>query len=76
MVSNVTARRFTELDTFVICHAVLILCSVSLVSTSCKICYKAPSIGSKGTRIKVFCENNAYFDSTLAYIRTPGPEFD
>ena len=42
------------------------------VSTSCKICFKAQSIGSKETKIKVFCENNAYFDSLLAYIVTRG----
>ena len=23
-------------------------------------------------KIKLFCENNAYFDSTLAYVVTPG----
>ena len=54
MVSDVlTARRFSEFDTSVICHALLILCSVRLVSTSCKICFKAQSIGSKRTKIKV-----------------------
>ena len=38
-----TARRFSEFDTSVICHAVIILCSGSflLVSSSCKICFKA-----------------------------------
>ena len=45
-----------------------------LVSTSCKICFKAQSIGSKGTKIDVFCGNNAYFDSLLAYIATPRPD--
>ena len=34
--------------------------------------YKVQSFGSKGTKIKVFCENNAYFDYILAYIVTPG----
>ena len=43
-----------------------------LVSSSCKICFKAQIIVSKGTKIKVFCENNAYFDSLLAYIVTSG----
>ena len=42
-----------------------------LVSTSCKICFKGLSIDSKGTKIIVFCENNAYFDFVLAYIVTP-----
>ena len=36
--------------------------------------YKAKSIGSKGTKIKVFCEGNAYLDSILAKIVTPGPD--
>ena len=43
-----------------------------LVSTSYKIRFKGLSIGSKGTKIKVFCENNAFFDFVLAYIVTPG----
>ena len=30
-----------------------------------KICSKALSIGSPGTNTIAFCENNAYFDSTL-----------
>ena len=45
-----------------------------LVSNSCKICFKAQSIGSKGKKIKVYCENNPYFDSLQAYIVTPGPD--
>ena len=46
-----------------------------LVSTSCKIAFKtAKSIGSKAKKIKLSCENNAYFDSILAYIVTPGPD--
>ena len=52
------------------CH---VYTSVWLVSTSCKICFEALSIGSEGTKIIVFCENNAYFDNILAYIVTPGP---
>ena len=38
-----TARRFSEFDTSVICHAVLALCSGSflLVRSSCKTCFKA-----------------------------------
>ena len=50
-----------------------VLCSVRLISTSFTMYFKALSIGSKGTKIKVFCENNAYFDSSLAYIVTLGP---
>ena len=35
--------------------------------------YKVQSIVSKETKIKVLCENDAYFDSILAYIVTTGP---
>ena len=34
----------------------------------------AKSIGSKKKKIKLFCENNAYSDSILAYIVTMGPD--
>ena len=45
-----------------------------LLVNFCKIAFKtAKSIGSKAKKIKVFCENNAYFDSILAFIVTPGP---
>ena len=64
-----TAHHFSELGTSVICHALPILC-LMLISTctSCKICFKAQSIGSKGTKIKVLCENNVYFDSYLLFL--------
>ena len=69
-----TACRFSEFDTSAICHAVLTL--FRLVSISSKISFRAQIIVSKGTKIKVFCENNAYFDSILqlAYVKTPGPD--
>ena len=56
-------------------HPCNLLCrayTFRLVSTSCKICFKAQSIGSKWTKIKAFCENNAYFYSIIAEIVTPG----
>ena len=66
-----TAHRFSEFDTCNLpCRAYTLF---RLVSSSCKICFKAQSVGSKGKKIKVFCENNAYFDSILAFIVTPGP---
>ena len=63
-----TAHRFSEFDTCNLpCRAYTLF---RLVSTSCKICFKAQSIVSIGTKTKVFscCENNAYFDSILAFI--------
>ena len=69
-----TACRFSEFDTSVICHAVQAFTLFRLVSTSCKICFKALSIGTKGTKIKVLCEHNAHLDSLLAYIVTPRPD--
>ena len=67
-----TARHFSEFDTCYLPCRVHTL--VRLVFTCSKICFKPLSIDSKGTKIKVFCENNAYFDSILAGIMTPGPD--
>ena len=57
-----TARRFVEFDTSVICHAVLILCLASILLQDN---FKALSIGSPGTKIKIFCEPFAYLHSIL-----------
>ena len=65
-----TARRFSEFDISVICHYVLILRSVKLVSTSCKICFiRLKVLALKGQRLKYPVK-----DSALAYIVTPGPD--
>ena len=46
-----------------------------LLVNFCKIAFKtAKSIGSKAKKIKLSCENNAYFDFILAYIVKPGPD--
>ena len=66
-----TARRLPEFDTLG-CNFLCRASTFGLISTNCKICFKAQSIGSKGTKIKVFSENNAYFDSILAEIVMPG----
>ena len=57
-----TARRFAEFDTSVICHAVPILCLASFLLQDN---FKALSIGSPGTKIKIFCEPIAYLHSIL-----------
>ena len=53
MVSDVNCTSLLRVYTSVICHAVLILCSVKLVSTSCKICFiRLKVLALKGQRLK------------------------
>ena len=65
MVSMLTTCRFSEFDTFAICRAVLIFCLGSPVEFYCMTCFEVLRIASPGTKIKMFRENNAYFDSML-----------
>ena len=58
-----TTCRFSEFDTSAICRAVLIFCLGSPFEFCCKTCFDVLSIASPGTEIKMFRENNAYFDS-------------
>ena len=60
-----TTCRFSEFDTSAICRAVLIFCLGSPVEFYCKTCFEVLSIASLGTKIKMFRENNDYFDSML-----------
>ena len=46
-----------------ISRAVLIFCLGSPVEFYCKTCFEVLRIASPGTKIKMFRENNAYFDS-------------
>ena len=59
---NCTSTSASQSLTPVICHAVLILC---LGSFLLKICFKAQSIGSPGTKIKIFREHVAFSHSIL-----------
>jgi len=54
--------RFSEFDTSVICHAVLILCLGSFLLEDMLL---GSSIGSPGTKIKIFCEHISYLHSML-----------
>ena len=70
-----TARRFSEFNTSVIrCQAVLVICLGSFLPLGRYVLMLRQSIGSKETKIKVFCENNAYFDSLFQCIATQGPD--
>ena len=60
-----TTCRFPEFDTSVICRAMLIFCLSLAFEFYCKACFEVLSIASPGTKIKMFHENNAYFDSML-----------
>jgi len=57
-----SARRFSEFDTSVICHAMLILCLGLFLLQHM---FKALSIGFPGTKIKIVCEHIAYLHSIL-----------
>ena len=66
MISDINYMSFfSEFDTSAICRAVLIFCLGSPVEFYCKTCFEVLSIASPGTKIKMFRENNAYYDSML-----------
>ena len=69
-----TACRFSEFDISVFCHAVLLLCLGSFLLVA-RFVLRLIVLAQKGQRLKYSgCENNAYFDSLLAYIVTPKPD--
>ena len=60
MISDINYMSFLR-----VCRAVLIFCLGSPVEFYCKTCFEVLSIPSLGTKVKMFRENNAYFDSML-----------
>ena len=69
-----TACSFSEFDTSVICNTVLLLCLGSFLLVA-RFVLRLKVLAQKGQRLKYSgCENNAYFDSLLAYIVTPRPD--